>query len=129
MNMSIHRKLTLPECQTFHPIPTLLTFPSLSADHVLSTSLKSTLKEASKLLPALHLHTPEWTLTVPPSRSAFVKGYPAKDQESIYLSFMGTLILHIHLPATSQIAFYQLIALSLGTHATPSLGKKKAKTK
>lgn len=53
MNMSVHRELTLPECQTFRPIPTLLTFPSLSADHVLSISLK----EASKLLPALHAHT------------------------------------------------------------------------
>lgn len=124
MNVSMHRELTLPECQTFHPIPIVLTFPSLSDDHVLATSLKSTLKEASKLLPALHLHTPEWTLAVPPFHSAFVKGHPAKDQESIYLSFMGMLILHIHLPATSQIAFYQLILLSLGTHATSSLEKK-----
>lgn len=118
----------MPECQIFHPIPTLLTFPSLSADHVLSVSLGITLKEASKLLPALRVHTPEWTLAIPPSCSALVKGYAAKDQESISLTFMGTPILHIHLPATNQIAFYQLILLSIGTHATASL-EKKAKPK
>lgn len=90
-----------------HPNPPNLS--SLSADHVLSISLRITLKEAYKLLPALHEHTPEWTLAVPPSLSAFVKSYAVKDQESISFTFMETLILHIHLPATSQIAFYQLI--------------------